>query len=840
MIIYFCDRQFNILGQATTDLPSGYRVSNDNTVEEVESGVNTFECDITWTDDTRTDLQSAISVGNYILKSGSNDDNYNSFFQIVDTEADTKDQSIRLYAEDAGLDLLNTLCHAVVLENKTMMQMLAYFLPSDWSINIQDAPTTTKTNEWQGESTCTERIRSVVGLWDCELYYSFRIEGLQVKEKIINVVKKRGLQEAIPQLRLNYDIDRIVTKTSITDLLTALAVTGGTPEDSDVPVTLVNYDYSYEDPTTGDIYQVDKTTGQMRNISAMDRWSSVIDEDGLLVGSFSFDTTDKAVLAGQARAELQKRSVPAVNYEVDFANLPEDVQLGDRVNVIDDAGELYLEARILKIETSEANGIHKATLGEYLLRTSGISDRVAQLASDLASQRATDVAIQNQMQVITDTVDAMFTLEVESNVVLEQATLTARLLKGNKDVKTDYDPNWFKWILRSEKGERLLGRGYTLTVDMGIIGYASTILCRFIRPQLYDLTDHNLVAITDQNLDAIQVSFAGIYNQPVVTRRSLKSKKNALRSIPTVEVGDPTVSREVNLYERGTVNETVQRFWVTEEGEDAGAHITEVTKEEFEADPQGGNLLARSNGIAIRDGLTELASFGADATQIGASGATHGVFSSNFINFVTENDDPILVAGKLPNNQYGLYLGTDSPSHTGVTLNTFPDDGSSRCNLTARSEPNTQYGNNDASLSLEAYLLPSGEKYHYLTISASATGWNGIQASTNITVNSDERLKKDFEGAEKVSDLIMHIKPIVYSWKDERTNQRHLGFKAQDVRQALRAVADDADDYALVSEGKDGYLNLSYSELIPLLVAQIQKQNKRIEELERKVNDANT
>lgn len=838
MIIYFCDRQLNILGHASTELPQGIRVSQDRTVEDVETGVNSFECVLTWDNDTRSELEAGIVAGNYILKQS--DTEYDSLYQIIETESDTKEQEINLYAEDAGLDLLNTLCEGVTLTNKTIEEMLAYFLPTDWAIAVWDAPTSTRTYTWEGESTCTERIRSVVGLWDCELYYSFRIEGLQVKEKIVNVVVKRGLQEAIPQLRLNYDIDRIITKTSIADVVTALKVTGGTPDGQDTPIDLVNYDYTYTDPVTGDLYQVDKTSGQMRNLTAMDRWSSAIDEDGLWLGSYSFDTTDKSILAGQARAELQRRCVPAVNYDVDFAKLPEDAQIGDRVNIIDDDGGLYLEARLLQIETCEADDTKTATIGEYLLKSSGISDRVAQLASDLASQRATDVVIQNQMQVITDTVDAMFTLEVDSDVVLEQATLTARLLKGNKDVKTDYDPNWFKWILRSEKGERLLGRGYTLTVDMGIIGYASTILCRFIRPQLYDLTDHNLVAITDQNLDTIQVSFAGIYNQPVVTRRSLKSKKNALRSAPTVEVGDPTVSREVNLYERGTVNETVQRFWVTEEGEDAGAHITEVTKEEFEADPQGGNLLARSNGIAIRDGLTELASFEADATQIGADGATHGVFSSNFINFVTENDDPILVAGKLPNNQYGLYLGTDSPSHTGVTLNTFPDDGSSRCNLTARSEPNTQYGNNDASLSLEAYLLPSGEKYHYLIISASATGWNGIQASTNITVNSDERLKKDFEGAEKVSDLIMHIKPIVYSWKDERTNQRHLGFKAQDVRQALRAVADDADDYALVSEGKDGYLNLSYSELIPLLVAQIQKQNKRIEELERKVNDANT
>ena len=59
---------------------------------------------------------------------------------------------------------------------------------------------------------------------------------------------------------------------------------------------------------------------------------------------------------------------------------------------------------------------------------------------------------------------------------------------------------------------------------------------------------------------------------------------------------------------------TNQYFWHTSTGSDTGAHITEKTQEAFLADPAngGGNLLARSNGIAVRDGLTELASFGAD------------------------------------------------------------------------------------------------------------------------------------------------------------------------------------------------------------------------------------
>ena len=365
MIIYFCDRQLNILGHASTTLPEGNRISQDKTVEDVDTGVNSFECILTWDDDTRSEIEQGIVAGNYILKKS--DTEYDSLYQIIKKKKKKKAQEISLYAEDAGLDLLNTLCPAVTLANKTITQMLAYFIPNDWTINVQDAPSTTRSNTWDGTSTCTERLRSVVGLWDCELYYSFRVEQLQVKEKILNVVQKRGLQEAIPQLRLNYDIDRIVTKTSIADLVTALAVTGGTPDGSDVPIDLKNYTYNYTDPVTGDVYMVDKPTGQMRNLTAMDRWSSAIDQDGLWVGEYSFDTTDKSILAGQARAELQRLCYPAVNYEVDFATLPEDAQIGDRVNIIDDDGGLYLEARLLQIETCEADDTKTATIGEYLL-----------------------------------------------------------------------------------------------------------------------------------------------------------------------------------------------------------------------------------------------------------------------------------------------------------------------------------------------------------------------------------------------------------------------------------------------------------------------------------------
>lgn len=638
MMIYFCDRDLTILGNASTQLPDGFRITDDLTTEEIDTGVNTFSCVLPYMKNEQRTLEPMVAEGNYILKQSSPTDSYSlydSVYQIIDVECDTESQEFSIYAEDAGLDLLNTLRGAVTLTG-TIGQMMDYFLPSDWTVNLMDVPTTAKTNTWDGENTCTERLLSVANLWGCELYYSFVIEGLQIKKRVVNVTQKRGNQVAIPQLRLNYDLKSIHWKRSIANLVTALDVKGSTVDNT--VVTLVGYNYSYTDPETGEVYKVDPTTGQMRNETAMAKWASAIDPDGLWVGSFQFDTTDQAVLAGQARASLQKQSKVEANYEVDFDKLPQGTRVGDRVNIIDDNGGLYLEARLLRIETCIADDTQTATIGEYLLRDSGISERVQQIATDVANARATDRVIQSQMQIITDTVDNMFTLEVDSEVILSQAYLTARLLNGNTDVKTNYDPNWFKWILRSENGEKLLGRGYTYTADMGIIGYASTILCRFIRPQVYDLTDGNNEAITDANSDPIQVSFAGIYNQPVATRTLRKSK--ILRS--TVEVGDPTLTREVNLYEKGglykSMANTVQYFWNETTGEFAGAHITETPQDEFKQDPENGgaNLIIRSTNLGFRDGTRDMATFGEDGQT-----------------FNNDYGEEVLTIGKLPYSEYG-------------------------------------------------------------------------------------------------------------------------------------------------------------------------------------------
>ena len=72
-----------------------------------------------------------------------------------------------------------------------------------------------------------------------------------------------------------------------------------------------------------------------------------------------------------------------INLEVDlYDKLPEGTELGDIVYVIDDEGEVYASARLLKIEERDSTNEDIITLGDYIIKDSGISEQVAQLAAD--------------------------------------------------------------------------------------------------------------------------------------------------------------------------------------------------------------------------------------------------------------------------------------------------------------------------------------------------------------------------------------------------------------------------------------------------------------------------
>ncbi len=68
MILYFTDRQLNILGHASTTMQKGLRVKDDTKIEDVETGVAIFECTVPYNKKTMHDVSRCTKVGNYILR----------------------------------------------------------------------------------------------------------------------------------------------------------------------------------------------------------------------------------------------------------------------------------------------------------------------------------------------------------------------------------------------------------------------------------------------------------------------------------------------------------------------------------------------------------------------------------------------------------------------------------------------------------------------------------------------------------------------------------------------------------------------------------------------------
>ena len=384
MIIYFADRHLNILGQASTNLPKGITITSDLKTDDVETGVSIFECDVLFDKKTRANVETWAEVGNYILRSS---DGENEFYTIIDAEIDTKKKRVSIYAEDDGLDLLNEVVGAFEADQNYPISYYIekYAAGAGWEIGINEVEGLTKKLSWDSEQTASARLLSIAESFNnCEISFSFDISGLEITKKYINIFEKRGKDTGI-QLRLNKEIDSIITTKSISNLATALQCTGGTATDAEEPVTLK--DYPYED---GDFY-VDGSV--LKSRKALEKWSRYIwrsdnsqQSGGHIVKQYSFDTLSQEILCQNAIAELKTICDMEVNYDVDITKFDKNIKVGDRVNLVDDEGSLYLSSRVLILETSVVEQSRRAIFGEHLIRKNGISDKVAQLAAEFAKQ----------------------------------------------------------------------------------------------------------------------------------------------------------------------------------------------------------------------------------------------------------------------------------------------------------------------------------------------------------------------------------------------------------------------------------------------------------------------
>lgn len=448
MILYFADKNFKILGTASTSLSGGYVITDDTKKEEVETGIATLDCTVAYTDDTRSDIESWCRAGNYVLAYYGKDDSADvdivNLFMITTTELSVLDHTIKFESEDSGLDLLNNLAKEYTgTEQMSAADYINKFLEkTGFRLRNNNVSALPKKLEWTSTDTVTKRLADIAEKFEIELTYGFSVKGLTVSDRWVDIADETGRDTKI-NLYIDKEVNNITVKNTIENLATALYATG---KDN---LTLVGFKIPEADK---DKYQIDPD-GNLVSLEALTKWarvdySSKDSFSGNLYQKFeSSDTASQADLYKLAKEKLDSISDIETNYEIDIADLPPGVGIGDRVNIVDDAGNTYISGRILELETSVIDGTKKATLGEYVIKDSGISELVENLASSFAN--LSKVRELYTWIAYADTIDGDgFSFSPEGKEYLGTAVNQLTEEAGT-------DPAVYKWVkIKGEQGEQ--------------------------------------------------------------------------------------------------------------------------------------------------------------------------------------------------------------------------------------------------------------------------------------------------------------------------------------------------------------------------------------------------
>lgn len=121
--------------------------------------------------------------------------------------------------------------------------------------------------------------------------------------------------------------------------------------------------------------------------------------------------------------------------------------------------------------------------------------------------------------------------------------------------------------------------------------------------------------------------------------------------------------------------------------------------------------------------------------------------------------------------------------------------------------------------------------------------FKGVYAQ-NVYVNgsavttSDKRKKKFVRKlADKYVELFKKLRPVTFTYKNGTSGRTHTGFIAQEVEQAMADCGITNEEFGGLVIQDNGEYGLRYEEFIALQTAVIQDLQKKVEELERRVNN---
>lgn len=500
MILYFADPDLNILGNASTDLSATYIIADDKKVEDIDAGVSTLEGRIFFDEGNRLKIEKLVAAGNVIFryeesesepldtaKDSDQDEpeepknrytikGFKDVFTIIETEIDTKAQTIYFYAEDGALSLLNKIVGAYSNTNKFIGTYInAALVDTGFTLKnaIADIDNFQLSLEWTENQTVIARLQDIASYFGFEFSFGFDIQGMTISSKWVKFEKERGRDTNLT-VAIDRRVENILVKKSIANLATGLLPIG---KDD---LTLDGYTWS---DGTGDFH----TSGlYLVSDKAKDQWCG---NTGHIYRTFECNAETQVELKDKALAELKKRIQPEINYDVDVVEIPPGVGLGDRINVVDDNANLYISGRILRMETSVTQVSRHITLGEWKIKSAGISARVKELASAFKVLAAKD-SFYTWIAYATDAQGSNISLSP-----LNRSFIGVAVNQTSPDVDLT-NPSIFSWVEIDSSG--ILAVSINITSSNGAVfidDYIDTALTAHVFLNGKELTEESIASI---------------------------------------------------------------------------------------------------------------------------------------------------------------------------------------------------------------------------------------------------------------------------------------------------------------------------------------------------------
>ena len=250
-----------------------------------------------------------------------------------------------------------------------------------------------------------------------------------------------------------------------------------------------------------------------------------------------------------------------------------------------------------------------------------------------------------------------------------EAEIPAIVVESGSPINLEMNNKWMTDNLFQSMASRLIGYRYRpaeINLSLGdpriegndvlnvtdADGSAYTVPCHLVT-HTYD----GGLATEIHAVDATNINNSIGTMTPI--QRALASLRSGVVKAETIADQSKAIAEDTNQY-----------FWFIQEGGTVpqgigtGAHITEVPQEDFIASPSGGNLLARSNGVALRVGLTELLTL-----------ATSGIYFDSSTPFTIGTEDAYITFSPTENKIYiggsNIVLGGTPLSETLADIDTL-------------------------------------------------------------------------------------------------------------------------------------------------------------------------